>query len=360
MQKRLLLFYLLILLLIIAIIGLGVAFYRHPISTQKEPLVLTISKGDSIEEIAKKLTAKGCASQIYAVLFMAKWLGKLDQIKAGEYAIPAYTTFRQLLKMLRSGQVLLHKITFPEGRTFAQILRIIAVEPQLTHTFKDHSAEEIMAIIGHPAEYPEGLFYPDTYLFSVGTTDTQILRLAYDLMQKKINQAWAHRALDLPYENVNEALIVASLIERESKIDAERPMVAGVILRRLKIGMRLQIDASVLYGLQDKTQTVLKQTDLRIDTPYNTYTRYGLPPTPIAMPGMPAINAALHPTSGSALYYVAKGDGSHIFSDTLAQHHVAVSAYRKARIVKHPVDWRQCISASLLLSRFQQSPLRAK
>ena len=358
MQKRLLFFCSFILfLLIITVVGLGIAFYRYPISAQKEPFFFTISTDESIKEIAEALVVKGVSPQIYPMLFAAKWLGKLGQIKAGEYAIPAHATFRQFLKMLASGQVLLHKITFPEGRTFAQMLTIIAAEPNLMHTFKDRNPEEIMAMIGHPGEYPEGLFYPDTYLFSVGTKDTQILRLAYHLMQKKLNQAWMCRTLNVPYQNANEALIVASLVERESKVDAERPMIAGVILKRLKIGMRLQIDAAVLYGLQDKTQTALKRMDLLIDTPYNTYTRYGLPPTPIAMPGMRAINAALHPASSDALYYVAKGDGSHIFSDTLAQHHLAVSAYRKARMMNRSIDLRQCISIPLFLHFWTAIPL---
>jgi UPF0755 protein len=322
-------FFCFVLLLIGIIIWLSIAFYNQSISSQKKPLIFRITQGESTTEIVEKLKNQGIRPQTHYLLLLAKWSGKLKQIKAGEYSIPSDATPKQLLEKLRKGQVVLHKITFPEGITFEQMLKRLASESALSHALNNLDDKAIMAEIGHSGEYPEGLFYPDTYLFSLHATDKQILKLSYRLMQKKLMQAWTSRASDLPYKTPYQALIVASLIEKETKKNRERPIVASVILRRLEIGMRLQIDAAVLYGLSGQDQLVLRHSDLTIDTPYNTYTNNGLPPTPIAMPGMASIQAALHPALSKALYYVAKGDGSHIFSNTLQEHNIAVKAYRK-------------------------------
>jgi UPF0755 protein len=332
-----------------------------PISSEKSPITFIVPKGATVTEIATILDAQGINQNTYYLLLLAKAFGKLNQVKAGEYQIAANATPQALIAKLRKGQVLLHKITFPEGWTFAQMLTALASEPRLSQTLKDQTDDNIMVAIGHAGEHPEGMFYPDTYLFTRGTKDTQILRLAYDLMQKKLTQAWSARAQDVPYKTAYEALIVASLIEKEAAVANERPMVAGVILRRLKIGMRLQIDAAVLYGVLDKSHRALTRSDLATDTPYNTYTRNGLPPTPIAMPGIASINAALHPAAGTALYYVAKGDGSHIFSDNLQGHRTAVQAYRQQKRVAEDANYLKpypaqdtntlslCFSSQLLL-----------
>lgn len=329
-----LLSFLLILSLLIGAIGLSLQFFYIPISHTQKPLVFVIPQGATTEQIADILKTQGTPRFTYYFLAIAKWSGHLKQIKAGEYQIAPEATLQQLIEKLAKGQIWLHKITFPEGWTFEQFIHLLATEPRLSHTLSNQNNENIMALIGHPGEHPEGLFYPDTYLFSLGTKDTQILRASYNLMQKKLAQAWATRAPNLPCKTPYEALVVASLIERETALPHERSMVAGVILHRLRIGMRLQIDATVLYGLSNKNHHTLNKTDLTTDTAYNTYTRTGLPPTPIAMPSITSIQAALHPAFETALYYVAKGDGSHshVFSDTLEAHQVAVKAYRKNKI----------------------------
>lgn len=278
-------------------------------------------------QVAKQMAAQEMIPNAYYFLLAAKWQG-ITQIKAGEYRIKPDVTPQMILEQLARGQVWLHKITFPEGWTFQQILAAMQADANLAHTVDHQSFDQIMALIDHAGEHPEGMFYPDTYLFTKGTKDVRILRIAYDLMQKKLNQAWAKRALGTPYKTAYEALIVASLIEKETGVAKERPQIAGVILKRLQIGMRLQIDAAVIYGLTDK-KLRLSHADLLTDSPYNTYTQSGLPPTPIAMPGQSSIQAALHPVMGDALYYVAKGDGSHVFSANLQQHNIAAQQYRQ-------------------------------
>lgn len=336
-----------VLLLAAFIIWLSLAFFFKPINTTKNPIVFVIPKKATVAQIAAELETKSTIHSVYYFLLFAKWLGQLEHIKAGEYQVEPNATLWSSIKKLEKGQVLLHKITFPEGWTFQQFLTKLAAESSITHTLAGLSHQDVMTAIGHPHEYPEGLFYPDTYLFTLATKDTQILRLSYDLMQKKLQQAWLNRASNLPYQTVYDALIVASLIEKEVQVPSERSVIAGIILQRLKMRMRLQIDASVIYGVEDKNRFVLTKTDLMTDTPYNTYTRYGLPPTPIAMPGIASIHAALHPTFGTAIYYVAKGDGTHVFSDTLQAHRIAVQAYRQYKrdlIVTLP----QCFSAQLM------------
>jgi UPF0755 protein len=341
------------------------AFSYSVVHTAPTPILFIVPKGATVSQMAHSLRAQGISRETYYLLLLAKPLGVLRGVKAGEYQIASHTTPKQLIAMLAAGQRVLHKITFPEGWTFHQMRAALAAEPRLSHVLQDKSDPEIMAALGHPEVYPEGMFYPDTYLFTRGTEDQQILRLAYQAMQKKLARAWAMRAADAPYTTPYAALIVASLIEREVSVPKERPMVAGVILRRLEKNMRLQIDASVLYPSSLDAPLAVKQNNrkltysvLAIDTPYNTYTRYGLPPTPIAMPGSASLHAALHPSAGTALYYVAQGDGSHVFSDNFAGHIEAVRAYRRyVRASASEGDFSasstllypMCVSASLVL-----------
>jgi UPF0755 protein len=351
-----------------AVFWLYSEFSSFSVNPTNTAIIFIVPKHATIADVATLLEEKGASQNTHYFLWLGKLLGQLKPIKAGEYSLPTNTTPKLLIQKLSKGQVLLHKITFPEGWTFQQFLAALAAEPKLAHTVKDQNNAEIMAAIGHAGEHPEGLFYPDTYFFTLGSKDVQILRLAYDLMQKKLQQAWLNRADDLPYRSSYEALIVASLIEKESAIVSERPMIAGVILHRLKIAMRLQIDAAVLYGLADKNRRVLRYSDLSADTTYNTYTRNGLPPTPISMPSSSAIFAVLHPTTTQALYYVAKGDGSHTFSETLAAHRVAVQAYRKYNAATDAADYlkpyqsaatesvQQCFSGALVLNSLQRFP----
>lgn len=356
--------------LLLAAAWLYAAFSYSAVHTVPTPITFVVPKGATVSQIAHGLQAQGINRKTYYLFLLAKSLGVLRNVKAGEYQIAPYTTPKQLIAMLEKGQRILHKITFPEGWTFHQMRAALDAESRLSHVLQDKSDKEIMMAIGHPEAYPEGMFYPDTYLFTRGTEDKQILRLAYQAMQKKLAQAWAMRAADTPYTNSYTALIVASLIEREVALPKERAMVAGVILRRIAKNMRLQIDASVLYPSALQEPLAVKQNSrkltysmLAIDTPYNTYTRYGLPPTPIAMPGSASLHAALHPTTGTALYYVAQGDGSHIFSDSLAGHIEAVRAYRQHMhaassgevnaLPPFVLQYPMCFSASLVLHYLQ-------
>lgn len=309
------------------IIWLAWQFFHTPLTIIGQNRDITISPHTTVNELAVDLYEQGILSHFHIFVLLAKLQGSLTHIKAGEYQLQVGMTASDLLKKLKKGDVVMRKITFLEGWNFQQVLAALKANQYLLHTINDHSPEVIMDLLGHPGEYPEGLFYPDTYLFSQGAKDSKILQMAYDVMQKKLKQAWQSRATQLPYQNPYQALIVASMIEKEAVLNKERPLIAGVIISRLQKQMPLQIDATVMYGAGGNYAKLLTKTDLQIDTPYNTYTRKGLPPTPIAMPRFASIEAALHPVQGRALYYVAKGDGSHIFSENLSAHHKATNKY---------------------------------
>ena len=253
--------------------------------------------------------------------------GDTRHLKAGEYRILQGTTPNQLLEQVVQGRVLFHPVKLLEGWTFQQFLTTLRAQPRLLQTLQGLPVETIMEKVGAAGEHPEGRFFPDTYQFTAGTTDLTLLKQAYHVMQKRLAAAWDKRDTDTSYSTPYEALIVASLIEKETAVDSERPMVAEVILNRLKKKMLLQIDPTVIYSLGDRYTGKLRKNDLSVDSPYNTYRYAGLPPTPIAMPGAASIHAALHPTAGEQLYFVAKGDGKHYFSKTLAEHNQAVKTY---------------------------------
>ena len=228
-----------------------------------------------------------------------------------------------------AGRVRLHALTIVEGWTVQELLAAVRAHPAIRQTLTADSPESLAAELGLARPHAEGLFFPDTYRFARGTSDVEVLRQAQALMQKKLASAWARRAPDLPLNDPYEALILASIVERETALDRERPLIAGVFLRRLRRGMRLQTDPTVIYGLGSTFDGDLRRRDLRSDTPYNSYTRAGLPPTPIALPGEASLLAAVQPAPGEALYFVATGlpDGSHVFSATLAEHEAAVARY---------------------------------
>lgn len=301
-------------------------FFFIPLPAQQTTLI-NVKPGESMASVAADLGKKGLLKHPEFFSLMIKLQGHSNRVKSGEYLLEANMTPDKLMSKLVRGKVVLHKITFIEGWTFAQMLHAIKDNPYLSHTLTDESPEAIMTSIGHAGEDPEGRFYPDTFLFASYTKDSRILQMSYDLMQKKLLHAWEQREADLPYKDPYQALVVASLIEKETGKASERPLIAGVILKRLQMGMRLQIDASVIYGAGQNYNSKLTKTNLRTDTDYNTYTRNGLPPTPIAMPSISSIEAALHPKITQAIYYVAKGDGSHVFSSNLQAHHAAVERY---------------------------------
>jgi UPF0755 protein len=233
-----------------------------------------------------------------------------------------------LLDDMVSGRAYLHSLTVIDGWTFQQMMTAIAADPNIVHTVGDNSGDTMMKAMSHPGEHPEGRFYPDTYRFPGGTKDTDFLLRAYNTMAHTLEEEWNARAPDLPLKTSYEALILASIVQRETAVPAERFEIAGVFTRRLRNGMRLQTDPTVIYGMGSAYNGNIRLTDLEQDTPYNTYTRDGLPPTPICMPGRDAIHAALHPADGTSLYFVAKGDGSHAFSTTIGEHNEAVRRYQ--------------------------------
>jgi UPF0755 protein len=250
-------------------------------------------------------------------------------VHAGEYEIAAGTTPKQLLLKFVSGEVLLYSMTIVEGWNFRELMAAIQASTLLEHTIVYEDWPATLEAFKAEATHPEGLFLPETYRFPKGTTDTGLLQQAFDLMQTTLDDEWAGRDEGLPIAAPYEALILASIIEKETALAAERPRIAGVFTRRLQKRMRLQTDPTVIYGIGVDFNGNLTRRDLRTDTPYNTYTRRGLPPTPIALPGKAAIHAAVHPEAGNELYFVATGlgDGSHKFSETKAEHDAAVQEY---------------------------------
>lgn len=260
--------------------------------------------------------------------FWARANGQAAAIKAGEYALDPGLSSLDLLAMLVGGRTLLHELRIVEGLRFDQALKLIAEHPVLIHTLADGRPETAMAAIGKSDLHPEGRFFPDTYRFPKGTTDVAILRQAFGAMSRVLEESWARRAADLPYAGPEDALTMASIVEKETGAPQERSRIAGVFVRRLKLGMRLQTDPTVIYGIGERFDGNLRKADLLADGPYNTYVRAGLPPTPICLPGRAAIEAALAPAAGNELFFVSRGDGSHQFSATVEEHDAAVRQYQ--------------------------------
>jgi UPF0755 protein len=297
-----------------------------------EEQTIVFSKGSTIRTLAKQLTEKGMLEDELYFLLWGRLNRQATRLQAGEYLIPPGHSLAQLLEDMVAGKIVQHNITLIEGYTFRQILEIIHQHPVITRELENLSDEEIMKKLGHEGEHPEGRFYPDTYYISRGVTDTELLQRAYDSMQEILDEEWQQREKDLPLKSAYEALILASIVEKESAIAEERPLIAGLFVNRLRKNMRLQTDPTVIYGIEDYDGNI-RFRDLRKDTPYNTYTRHGLPPTPIAMPGQEAINATLHPEKTKYLYFVAIGDGSgrHVFSTNLKDHEKAVDLYQRKK-----------------------------
>lgn len=309
-----------------------VAFDRwldRPLAIGDGPLQLEIPRGQPLAATARELAARGVLEHPEWLRIHARLTGADSRIRAGEYSIAPGTTPRGLLLLFASGRVVQHTVTFIEGSTFRDMRAALAREPHLERTLEGQGDDLVMRALGEPDQPPEGLFFPDTYVFGKGTTDLEILRQARERMRRELDAAWQDRADDLPFETPYEALILASIVEKETALASERPRIAGVFTERLRIGMRLQTDPTVIYGLGEAFDGNLRRTDLERDGPYNTYTRAGLPPTPIALPGSDALRAAVRPDERGELYFVATGlpDGSHAFSRTLAQHEAAVKEY---------------------------------
>jgi UPF0755 protein len=262
---------------------------------------------------------------------LARLLGKAGAIQAGSYEVEAGVTPWQLLDKLTRGDVSQGALLFVEGMNFRQLRAILDAHPELRHDTAGLSEAEILVLIGAEEKHPEGLFFPDTYLFTKRSSDVELLGRAYRAMQQRLAQAWEARAPGLPLKTPYEALILASIVEKETGLAEDRPLVASVFVNRLRIGMALQTDPTVIYGMGEKFDGNLRKRDLQTDTPYNTYRRPGLPPTPIAMPGQAALQAALQPAHSDKLYFVARGDGSSEFSRNLGEHNRAVTQYQKRK-----------------------------
>lgn len=314
-----------------ALTGLGHAykkFLNTPLISNVKPVTYVFKSGSSVKVLAKDLATMGVIENPQFLIVLAHWKGIAKKLKAGEYLFSPGITPNQLLEQIAAGKVVYHRFTIVEGWTFNQILSVLAKESLLINAFSKLTPAEIVAKLKLPPGAPEGLFFPATYHYTLGTSDIAIMQKAYQTMSAKLKVAWQQRASNLPYKDVYEALIVASLIEKEAGQTAERPLISSVIINRLKKHMPLQIDSSVIYGLGNAYTGKLHTADLRLDSPYNTYTRRGLPPTPIGMPGEQSIHAALHPATTEALYFVAKGNGTHQFSNTLQAHNKAVVKYQ--------------------------------
>jgi UPF0755 protein len=305
-------------------------FANEPIAGLEQGGSIVLAPGDSLAAMLRKLRAAGAAGgHDTEWRLLARETGAAGKLQIGEYALAPGTTPRQLLERMRDGKVLGRRITIVEGWNLRELRAALAKAEPLLHASKGMDDAALMRAIGHPGVHPEGRFLPETYQYVRGDSDLDVLGRAYDAMDKALDAAWASRAPGLPLESKDEALTLASIVEKETGIAEERDEIAGVFIRRLRIGMRLQTDPTVIYGMGERYTGNIRKADLLADTPYNTYTRAGLPPTPIAMPGKAALQAATHPADGDALYFVAIGDGSgrHVFTKSLADHESAVRDY---------------------------------
>jgi UPF0755 protein len=317
-----------VLLAIVAGVAVAAAFqwYREPIAALTEPVTLDVTPGESLAAVAQELAGKGVMPRPRLWTLFGRYEGKATKLRAGEYLLEPGLSPAGVLDLLVSGRVVLHSITIVEGWTFAQALAAVRAAPTVRRTLDDATPEQIMTKLGSRGVHPEGQLFPDTYLVARGTSDLDVLELAHRRLQQELADAWTQRLDGLPLDEPYEALILASIVEKETGAPDERPRIAGVFVNRLRLGMRLQTDPTVIYGLGTRYDGDIRSRDLRTDTPYNTYTRAGLPPTPIALVGREALRAATRPLATDELFFVATGlgDGRHVFSKTYAEHDRAV------------------------------------
>ena len=303
----------------------------RPLRIGDTSFVYTVRSGATIGRIARDLEAAGLLESALRLELQARWSGAASRIKAGEYAFEHGLTPMGLLDLLVAGTVVQHPFTIVEGWTFRDLRYRIAESGTLVRTLDGLSREEVMSRLGLEGLHPEGRFFPDTYHFPRGATDAQLLRRAFDAMAVSLESAWARRTADLPLSSPDDVLVLASIVEKETGAAEERARIAGVFVSRLRRGMRLETDPTVIYGLGDAFDGNLRKADLKRDTPYNTYVRKGLPPTPIAIPSAAAIEAVVAPLEDGSLYFVAKGDGRHVFSTNYEDHRRAVRRYQLRR-----------------------------
>lgn len=319
------------LLILLALAAWMAWFAYRPLALPAIPYELTIGPGTSLKGLALQLERDGVLADEARFRILGRALGYAGRLQAGRYTLEAPLSPLQLLGKIVRGEVTKAAILLVEGWNIREVRQELARNAHLEHRLVDMTDADMLAAIGAEESHPEGLFFPDTYFFNPDSPDIEVLRRAYRRQKEKLLAAWASRTPDLPYKTPYEALIMASIVEKETGVAAERPLIAAVFINRLNKGMRLQTDPTVIYGLGAAFDGNLRKADLLRDTPYNTYTRAGLPPTPIAMPGEDAIRAALNPSDSRALYFVARGDGTHVFSDSLDDHNRAVYRYQKKR-----------------------------
>ena len=327
-MKRLLV---LIVVAALAVAGAGYWWLHQPIVAGDKPVELEIEPGTSPRGVAQAVQAAGISVNADLLYWWFRLSGQDRKIRAGNYEIPVGTTPTSLLTRLVRGEDSQRVLTIVEGWNFKQVRAALAKEENLKHDSATMAPEQIMEALGKPGVAAEGRFFPDTYAFSKGSSDLAVLKRAMQAMDKRLDTAWSLVGSDSPLKKPEDLLTLASIVEKETGKAADRGLVAGVFINRLRIGMMLQTDPTVIYGLGDKFDGNLRKRDLQTDTPWNTYTRAGLPPTPIAMPGKASLMAAVQPDKTKALYFVAKGDGSSHFSESLDEHNRAVNQYQRGK-----------------------------
>jgi UPF0755 protein len=326
---------------ILAGLLLGLAFWQQNTALQ-QPLNLTqeqlldVPSGSSPTGVLNRLEADGVIKDAFLLRLYWRFNLSGQALHSGEYRMAPGMTAKSLLTLWEKGEVVQYSLTLVEGWTFRQVRAALGKQPKLEQTLSELSDSEVMAKLGHPDVFPEGRFFPDTYRYVRGTTDAELLKQAYNRLDTVLQEEWEKRAADVPYVDPYQALIMASLVEKETGVPQERGQIAGVFVRRLQQGMLLQTDPTVIYGLGERYNGKITRAFLKEATPYNTYVISGLPPTPIAMVGREAIHAAMNPVAGSSLYFVARGDGSHVFSDNLEAHNAAVKEFQ----LKRRADYR--------------------
>jgi len=329
MRRALLILLGLVLIAAPVLAALGWHWYRLPLPLPSAPFDFEVRSGATLSSVARQLHEAGVLPHPLPLIALARIERADRSIKAGSYEIDAGITLPQLLAKLTQGDVTQTSLTIVEGTTFADLKRALRDNPQVTRTVIDLPDAELLARLGISARSPEGLFFPDTYFFAAGSSDLAILRRANRALEARLRTAWEKRAAGLPLTTPYEALILASIVEKETGKSADRPLVASVLINRLKLNMRLQTDPTVIYGLGERFDGNLRKRDLETDTTYNTYTREGLPPTPIALPSQVSLDAATRPAATEYLYFVSRGDGTSEFSTNLNDHARAVNRYQK-------------------------------
>jgi peptidoglycan lytic transglycosylase G len=323
-----------LLFLVAVAAGLGFAgwmlwFALSPVKIGASPLEFSIRPGSALRAAARQIIDSGVSMPAWQFIVLARASGHQGRIKAGSYQLNAGVTPFQILRKITQGEFAQADVVLIEGWTFKQLRATLDAHPELRHDSTGIGDEQIMERLGDPGVAPEGMFFPDTYIFAKGDSDFAVLGRAHRVMRRRLQTAWEQRDPKVPFGTPYEALILASIVEKETGLSTDRGMVAAVFINRLRLGMRLQTDPSVIYGMGEKFDGNLRKRDLTSDHPFNTYTRAGLPPHPIAMPGAASLEAVMHPAKSDALYFVSRGDGTSQFSRSLSDHNRAVNRYQK-------------------------------